>query len=81
MSSFKVGDRIRLHTSPPYLKSADPMPMLRPPDLVPVGAEGSIISKRPGGYLGVKFDQGSFLVDAQYIEPIKNVTDTPSETP
>ncbi|MEM8602825.1 MAG: NAD(P)H dehydrogenase assembly family protein, partial [Cyanobacteria bacterium P01_H01_bin.121] len=37
---FRVGDRVRLATRPPYFKTTDPMPMLRPPDLVPVGEVG-----------------------------------------
>ncbi|MGB7085007.1 MAG: NAD(P)H dehydrogenase assembly family protein, partial [Phormidesmis sp.] len=39
--SFQVGDRVKVHTLPPYLKSAETMPMLRPPDLVEVGEEGT----------------------------------------
>ena len=70
MSSFKVGDRIRLHTRPNYLKSDDNMPMLRPPDLIEIGEEGTILSRKPGGYLGIRFSRGKFLVDAQYIEHI-----------
>ncbi len=68
--SFNVGDRIRLHTRPPYLKSDDNMPMLRPPDLVEVGEEGTILSRKPGGYLGIRFERGKFLIDAQYIESV-----------
>ena len=75
---FNVGDRIRLHTRPPYLKSAEPMPMLRPPDLVDVGEEGTVLSRKPGGYLGVRFSRGSFLVDTQYIEAVEDA-DTSSE--
>jgi len=70
MTSFNVGDRIRLHTRPPYLKSDDNMPMLRPPDLVEVGEEGTILSRKPGGYLGIRFERGKFLIDAQYIEAV-----------
>ena len=70
MTSFNVGDRIRIHTRPPYLKSAEPMPMLRPPDLVEIGEEGTILSRKPGGYLGVRFTKGSFLIDAQYVEAV-----------
>lgn len=72
MTSFSVGDRIRLHTRPPYLKSAETMPMLRPPDLVEVGEEGTIFSRKPGGYLGVRFTRGKFLIDAQYIKHIES---------
>ncbi len=78
MTSFKVGDRIRLHTRPPYLKSDDNMPMLRPPDLVEIGEEGTILSRKPGGYLGVRFNRGKFLIDAQYIETIDSSTDSES---
>ncbi len=66
--AFTVGDRIRIHTRPPYLKSADPMPMLRPPDLVEIGDEGTVLSRKPGGYIGVRFDRGTFLIDSQYVE-------------
>lgn len=65
---FQVGDRIRIVTLPPYLKSADNMPMLRPPDLVELGEEGTVLSRKPGGYLGVRFSRGDFLIDTQYIE-------------
>ena len=32
--TFSVGDAVQLKGRPKYLKTADPMPMLRPPDLV-----------------------------------------------
>lgn len=67
-SQFKVGDRVRVSTVPPYLKTDDNMPMLRPPDLVELGEEGVVRSRKPGGYLGVRFSQGAFLIDAQYLE-------------
>ena len=46
------------------------MPMLRPPDLVEIGDKGTILSRKPGGYLGVRFAQGTFLIDAQYVEAL-----------
>lgn len=66
-ASFQVGDRIRVVTLPPYLKSAENMPMLRPPDLIEVGEEGLVLSRQPGGYLGIRFSRGDFLIDAQYL--------------
>ncbi|PZU98534.1 MAG: DUF3148 domain-containing protein [Leptolyngbya sp.] len=74
-SEFAVGDRVRLAALPPYFKTADPMPMLRPADTVPLGAEGVILSRRPGGYWGIKFDKGSFLVDSQFLE----LAETPAD--
>ena len=70
-SSFQVGDHVRITTRPPYLKSAETMPMLRPPDLVEVGEEGIVRSRKPGGYLGVRFTRGLFLIDPQYIEIVE----------
>ncbi|MDJ0507962.1 MAG: DUF3148 domain-containing protein [Crocosphaera sp.] len=67
-----VGSKVSLVTKPPYLKTADPMPMLRPCDLLAVGDEGIVIDRRPGGYWGVKFSQGTFLMESQYIEVLNS---------
>jgi Protein of unknown function (DUF3148) len=69
MAEFKVGDRVRLVALPAYFKTADPMPMLRPPDILQIGAEGTVLDHRAGGYWGVRFERGAFLVDSQYLEP------------
>ncbi|HEY9752935.1 MAG TPA: NAD(P)H dehydrogenase assembly family protein, partial [Coleofasciculaceae cyanobacterium] len=53
MKELAVGDRVRLGRRPPYLKTADPMPMLRPPDLVPLGEAGIILDRRPGDYWAI----------------------------
>ena len=58
------------------LKTADPMPMLRPPDLVAIAEVGQIIDCRPAGYWGVKFQRGTFLLEAQYLEAIQPVVST-----
>lgn len=70
MSEISVGGKVRLIAIPPYLKTADPMPMLRPPDLLSIDDIGTVIDRRPGGYWVVKFDQGSFLLDSKYLEAI-----------
>ncbi|ACB50517.1 conserved hypothetical protein [Crocosphaera subtropica ATCC 51142] len=62
-----VGSKVSLITKPPYLKTADPMPMLRPADILDVGDEGIVMDRRPGGYWGVKFDKGTFLMESQYL--------------
>ena len=71
---FVVGAKVRLVTLPPYVKTADPMPMLRPPDVLQVGEEGVVLDRRPGGYWGIRFDKGAFLMDSQYIEAIDTAT-------
>lgn len=67
-TNFQVGSRVRLSDLPPYLKTADAMPMLRPADILQVGDVGTVLDRRPGGYWGVRFAKGAFLVDSQYLE-------------
>ncbi|MBD2104890.1 regulatory protein SipA [Leptolyngbya sp. FACHB-261] len=68
MSEFAIGAKVRLKTLPPYLKTAEPMPMLRPAYLLSQGAEGVILDRRPGGYWGVRFATGAYLIDTQFLE-------------
>lgn len=69
---FKIGDRIKIIALPEYIKTAEPMPMLRPPSLLTVGEQGTILDRRPGGYYGIRFTQGAFLLESQHIEMIDN---------
>lgn len=69
---FPVNSKVRIVTLPPYVKTADPMPMLRPPDVISIGEEGIVIDRRPGGYWSVRFSRGTFLIDSQYIESAEN---------
>ena len=68
MSEFTVGDRVRVIALPPYLKTADPMPMLRSADTLTIGEEGIVLDRRPAGYWGVRFQQGAFLLENKYLE-------------
>lgn len=74
-ANFQVGNQVRLRDTPPYLKTADTMPMLRPADILQVGDVGTILDRRPGGYWGVRFAKGAFLLDSQYLE-----LDTPPDS-
>ncbi|MEC4983068.1 MAG: DUF3148 domain-containing protein [Oscillatoria sp. PMC 1068.18] len=65
-----VGEKVRVVTLPPYLKTAEPMPMLRPAEIIEVGEEGIVLDRRPGGYWGVRFARGAFLLENQYLEPV-----------
>jgi Protein of unknown function (DUF3148) len=67
---FKTGDRVRLATVPPYFKTAEPVPMLRPPNVVQLGEEGTILGRAPGEVWSVRFDRGAYLLDRQYLEAI-----------
>ncbi|MBD2778575.1 regulatory protein SipA [Iningainema tapete] len=73
---FTIGSKVRVVALPPYVKTADPMPMLRPPDVIHLDEEGVVIDRRPGGYWGVRFAQGTFLLDSQYIESLDNSTES-----
>ncbi len=70
MREFTVGAKVRVVALPPYVKTADTMPMLRPPEVIQIGDEGTVLDRRPGGYWGIRFEKGAFLLDSQYLEAI-----------
>ena len=76
---FAAGDRVRVIALPRYVKTAEPMPMLRPPNVIRIGEEGVILDRRPGGYWGVRFAKGAFLIDSQYIEAVDAAPTTSPE--
>ncbi|MTJ49291.1 regulatory protein SipA [Dolichospermum sp. UHCC 0259] len=78
-SEFPIGSKVRVVSLPPYLKTAEPMPMLRPPEVIHIGEEGIVLDRRPGGYWGVRFTRGAFLIDSQYIESIENLSEPQSD--
>ena len=65
-----IGDRMRLKQQPPYLKSADPMPMLRPPDLVSPQEVGEVVALHPLETVAVRFRRGTFLLSLDQLEHI-----------
>lgn len=76
---FTLGDRVRIVALPAYLKTAEPIPMLRPPNAVSLGEEGTILDRKPGGYWSVRFKKGAFLIESHYIEPIETTLETSLE--
>ncbi|MFM7548211.1 MAG: NAD(P)H dehydrogenase assembly family protein [Cyanobacteriota bacterium] len=64
-----LGASVRLSSRPSYLKTADPMPMLRPPDLVDAGEVGVVVALRSLEQRAVRFRRGTFLVAAADLEP------------
>jgi hypothetical protein len=69
---FNIGTTIRMISLPTYLKTADPMPMLRSPSLLELGEIGLIIDRKPGNYWVVKFERGSFLLEDRYLEVVSS---------
>ncbi len=68
--AFDTGALVRLTQTQPYLKTADPMPMLRPPDLAEAGDEGVVVELCPRNMLAVRFRRGTFLLAADQVEPV-----------
>jgi hypothetical protein len=66
--SFSVGDPVQLRQRPRYLKSADPMPMLRPPDLVDDREAGVVMELRPQGHYAVRFRRGTYLIEGGLLQ-------------
>jgi hypothetical protein len=73
---FAIGSKVRVVALPPYVKTAEPMPMLRPPDVIYLGEEGIVLDRRPGGYWGIRFSKGAFLLDSQYIESVESLAES-----
>lgn len=59
---------MRLSGPVPYLKTADPMPMLRPPDLVDPEEIGMVVERRARDQLAVRFRRGTFLLTAAQLQ-------------
>ena len=70
-----IGDRLRLKEPLPYLKTADPMPMLRPPDLIEPGEIGEVVALRPLDTLAVRFRRGTVLIAVDRLEAVAQDSD------
>lgn len=66
--SWHVGDSVKLTKPLPYLKTADPMPMLRPADLVDLDDVGQVVGLRARNQLAVRFRRGTFLLDSTQLK-------------
>jgi Protein of unknown function (DUF3148) len=75
--AFSVGDRVRVIALPAYVKTAEPMPMLRPPSVIRIGEEGVILNRQPGDYWSVRLEKAAYLLESQYIEPVTPPGDLP----
>ena len=70
--SLSVGTAVRLLQTPPYLKMADAMPMLRPPDLVDSGEVGQVVGLRALEQVAVRFRRGTFLLEIRQLERVSD---------
>jgi len=67
---FRIGDLVVVEGQLPFLKSADPMPMLRPPDLVDSGEQGQVLEIRAMDQLAIRFRRGTFLIAARQLRRV-----------
>lgn len=67
---LSVGTTVRLRQRPRYLRSADPMPMLRPPDLIDADECGLVVEQRALMQLAVRFRRGTFLLESAQLEVV-----------
>ena len=75
--SVSIGDQVRLARPQTFLKTADPMPMLRPPDLVTHGEIGRVTALLPADTAAVRFARGTFLLS---FAQLMVVADDPAAT-
>ena len=71
--TITIGSQVTLKVSVSYLKTTDPMPMLRPADLGALDEVGEIVGIRALDIAEVKFRLGTFLV------PLSNLSDKSSD--
>ena len=68
--NFKINQKVKLIAPLPYLKTAENMPMLRPPDLVAIDEIGEVLSLKSLETVEVKFRRGNFLIDIDKLEKV-----------
>ena len=69
--ALEIAQKVRLVRVPPYVKTADAMPMLRSSAFLEVGQEGQILDRRPANYWAVRFKQGAYLIDGADLEAVQ----------
>ena len=57
-----LGAKVSLTSPLQYLKTNDPMPVLRPPDLVSIDELGEIVGLNPMKSAEVRFRRGTFVI-------------------
>lgn len=66
---LKKGDAVVVVEEPPFVKTAEPMPMLRRNEgVIQKGDVGRILDSRPKGVWAVRLASGAFLLDRKYID-------------
>jgi hypothetical protein len=78
---FTIGATVKMMRLPPYLKTVEPSPMLRPAQLVSLDDQGIVLEQRPGEHWVVQFPRGIFVIDRQYLAiDLPPVISSPAES-
>ncbi len=64
---FSIGDKVFLKIPLSYLRTADPMSMLRPPDLVASDEIGEVVGLSEVDVAKVRFRRGIFLIPIKHL--------------
>ena len=67
---FEINQKVKLIAPLPYLKTAENMPMLRPPDLVAIDEIGEVLALKSPKIVEVKFRRGNFLIEVDKLEKV-----------
>tara|TARA_B100000700_G_C14643493_1_gene668551 strand:+ start:126 stop:338 length:213 start_codon:yes stop_codon:yes gene_type:complete len=68
---ISIGDKVTLQVPMTYLKTAETISMLRPPDLVSLDEVGVIMGIRPNNIIEVRFRRGDFLIPFDRLQRIE----------
>ncbi len=67
---FPVGAVVQVVAMPPFLKTADPVPMLRSAHLIRLHEQGVVVQRRLLNTYSVQFANGTFLIDGKYLAAV-----------
>ena len=70
-TQIATGDRVKIIALPSYVKTAEPMPMMRPNSVITVGEVGTVLGVRPGNEWAVRLEKGAYLLSSQYFEKVE----------
>lgn len=71
-NQYAAGDRVRITALPTYVKTAEPMPMMRPPTVISLGEVGTILNRQPGNEWSVRLEKGAYLLASKYFEKVED---------
>ena len=72
---FFIGAKVYISSPLTYLKTNDPMPMLRPPDLVSMDELGEVVGIRAKDTAEVSFRRGTFLISFEKLSLATTIKD------